>query len=57
MGGRDSAILNSAHDFVEISCPAISTVKKNRKDNDKNLEYRMLLSTFLEKRFAFKKYF
>ena len=57
LGGRDSAILNSAHDFVEVSCPAIYTVKKNRKDNDKNLEYRMLLSTFLEKRFAFKKYF
>ena len=30
-------------------------MKKNREDNDKNLEYKILLSTFLEKLFAFKK--
>ena len=48
LGGRDSAILNSAHDFVETSCPAISTVKKNSEDNDKNLEYINILSTLYQ---------
>ena len=35
--GRDCAILDSTHDFGQSSCPAISTVKINCKENDENL--------------------